>query len=324
MSFNDSSIRRDHATAAKRVLALEAQAVSDLIERIGEDFNAIVESLITSRGRVIVCGMGKSGLIGRKIAATLASTGTPSFFMHPAEALHGDLGMVTEEDYFLGISNSGETHELLALLSFLQDNGNRILAMTGNPASTLARHSTHNLNIAVAKEACSLNLAPTSSSTATLAMGDALAVALLEARGFGPENFARLHPGGSLGRRLFERVSDAMVARSLPWVKAGDSLLEATRHITSSGLGITLVSTDEDGPALITDGDIRRAIEAHGEEFFLLTAADVMTRQPKSVAPTTRMEDALALMDRYNISSLLVIDGDEVLGVVTRQPGHDD
>lgn len=172
-----------HALAGRRVLAAEARGITDLVERVGSDFDAAVNDILASSGRVIVCGMGKSGLIGRKIVATLASTGTPSFFMHPAEALHGDLGMATELDYFLGISNSGETQELVSLISFLRANGNHLLAMTGNPASTLARNATFHLDVSVAEEACSLNLAPTTSTTAALAMGDALAVALMEARG---------------------------------------------------------------------------------------------------------------------------------------------
>ncbi|NUU33232.1 KpsF/GutQ family sugar-phosphate isomerase [Arthrobacter sp. C9C5] len=321
MSFSDATFSpaRKHAEAGRRVLAAEAQGVADLIERVGADFEGAVEDILVSSGRVIVCGMGKSGLIGSKIAATLASTGTPSFFMHPAEALHGDLGMATEADYFLGISNSGETQELVALLPFLLDNGNRILAMTGNPTSTLASHSTFHLDVSVAKEACSLNLAPTSSTTAALAMGDALAVALMEARGFAPENFARLHPGGSLGRRLLELVTDVMIKSSLPWVSPTDRILEVIRQITKSQLGIALVSTPN-GPAIITDGDIRRAVQAYGDAFFSLVAADIMTTTPTMVAPTTRMEDALALMESRRISSVLVADGEKVLGVVTNQP----
>lgn len=319
--LSNDSVRAplDHAAAGRRVLEAEARGVSDLIDRVGPDFDAAVETVLASRGRVIVCGMGKSGLVGRKIAATLASTGTPSFFMHPAEALHGDLGMATDADCFLGISNSGETHELVALLPFLLDNGNQIIAMTGNPASTLARHATVHLDVSVAEEACSLNLAPTSSTTAALAMGDALAVAAMEARGFASENFARLHPGGSLGRRLLERVSDVMITCDLPWVSEHDSILEVIRQMTRSRLGIALVAT-ESGPALITDGDIRRAVETHDRELFSLVASSIMTTDPLSVAPTTRMEDALGIMDARHISSLLVMSGDELVGVVTSQP----
>jgi arabinose-5-phosphate isomerase len=320
MSFSDAKFSppRRHAAAGRRVLAAEARGVADLIGRVGADFDAAVEDILSSSGRVIVCGMGKSGLIGRKIAATLASTGTPSFFMHPAEALHGDLGMATNTDYFLGISNSGETQELVALLPFLLDNGNRILAMTGNPKSTLASHSTFHLDVSVAEEACSLNLAPTSSTTAALAMGDALAVALMEARGFAPENFARLHPGGSLGRRLLERVNDVMITKKLPWTAPSEGILEVVRKMSKSQLGIALVATP-DGTAIITDGDIRRAVQAH-DDVFSLIAADIMTMGPLSVAPTTRMDDALALMDSHRVSSLLVVSGENVLGVVTNQP----
>lgn len=320
MSFSNMTLSppRKHAEAGRRVLLAEAQGVTDLIERVGAEFDAAVEDILASSGRVIVSGMGKSGLVGRKIAATLASTGTPSFFMHPAEALHGDLGMATKDDYFLGISNSGETQELTSLLPFLLDNGNRILAMTGNTASTLARHASHHLDVSVANEACSLNLAPTSSTTATLAMGDALAVALMEARGFVSENFARLHPGGSLGRRLLERVSDVMITDGLPWADASDGILEVIRQMTKSQLGIALIATTE-GTSIITDGDIRRALQTHNEDLFSLTAADIMTANPTMVAPTTRMEDALALMDTRRISSLLVALGNDILGVVTSQ-----
>lgn len=227
--------------------------------------------------------------------------------------------MATDADYFLGISNSGETQELVALLPFLLDNGNRILAMTGNPTSTLASHSTFHLDVSVAEEACSLNLAPTTSTTAALAMGDALAVALMEARGFVSENFARLHPGGSIGRRLLDQVSDVMITKKLPWTTASDGILEVIRQITKSQLGIALVSTPN-GPAIITDGDIRRAVQDHDDAFFSLVAADIMTTTPTMVAPTTRMEDALALMASRQISSLLVGVGDDVLGVVTSQP----
>lgn len=305
-----------HSAVGRRVLAAEARGVSDLIGRVGTDFDLAVDELLAVDGRVIVCGMGKSGLIGRKISATLASTGTPSFFMHPAEALHGDLGMAGRGDYFIGISNSGETSELVSLLPFLKDNGNRVLAMTGNVASTLARNASVHLDVSVAEEACSLNLAPTSSTTATLAMGDALAVALMEARGFASENFARLHPGGSLGRRLLERVTDVMVTRNLPWVAASSGILEVIREITKSQLGLALIAT-ADGPAIITDGDIRRAIEVHDRDVFSLVAADIMTATPRSVGPTTRMDDALALMSSHQVSSVLVVAAGEVLGVVT-------
>lgn len=310
-----------HAQAGRRVLAAEARGVSDLIDRVGADFGAAVEDVYATAGRVIVSGMGKSGLIGRKIAATLASTGTPSFFMHPAEALHGDLGMAGEDDYFLMLSNSGETQEVVALLPFLIDNGNRSLAMTGNAYSSLARHATFHIDVSVAEEACSLNLAPTSSTTAALAMGDALAVALMEVRGFAPENFARLHPGGSLGRRLLELVSDVMITKDLPWTQPSDGILRVTRQMSRSWLGFALVDTP-DGPAIITDGDIRRAIESHDYDLFALTAADIMTVSPMAVAPTARMEDAVALMESSHISSLLVVSNDEVLGVVTIQPSR--
>src|SRR5690606_14608089 len=204
--MNDAAHAGDHRASALRVFAIEAEAVGNLANLIDDDFSRAVEQILQSRGRTIVCGMGKSGIIGRKIAATMASTGTPSFFMHPGEAYHGDLGMVTSDDTFIAISFSGETDEVLKLLPFLKDNGNFIVAITGNPESTLATAADCHLNVRVDEEACPLRLAPTSSTTATLAMGDAMAVTLMEARGFRPENFARFHPGGSLGRRLLSRV----------------------------------------------------------------------------------------------------------------------
>jgi len=316
---SSSEAHNRHAQVARRVLSTEARGVLELVERVGAEFDTAVEDILASKGRVIVCGMGKSGLVGRKISATLASTGTPSFVMHPAEALHGDLGMATSDDYFLGISNSGETHEIVALLPFLRDNGNRMIAMTGNPESTLARHATIHLDVSVAEEACSLNLAPTSSTTATLAMGDALAVALMEARGFASENFARLHPGGSLGRRLLERVSDVMVTADLPWVAEQDGILDVIRQMTRRGLGLALVRA-RGGAAIITDGDIRRAVARHDHDLFSIVAADIMTTEPKSVAPIVRMEDAVSLMLTHGVSSLVVKAEDDVLGVVTSQP----
>lgn len=320
MSFSEQiSHVPTHADTARRVLTAEARGITDMMARVDGKFDAAVEDILASRGRVIVCGMGKSGLVGRKIAATLASTGTPSLFMHPAEALHGDLGMATADDYFIVISNSGETNEIVSLLPFLRDNRNRILAMTGNADSTVARHASIHLDVSVAEEACSLNLAPTSSTTATLAMGDALAVALMEARGFATDNFARLHPGGSLGRRLLERVSDVMIVDGLPWVRPGDGILNVIRTITGRGLGFALVDASE-GVAIITDGDIRRAADTHDHDLFSLVAADIMSRDPKSVAPTTRMEDAMMLMTTHGVSALVVRSDEMVHGVVTAHP----
>ena len=276
-----------------------------------------IRTMLGSRGRVIVCGMGKSGIIGRKVAATLASTGTRSFFMHPGEAYHGDLGMVSGDDTFIAISNSGETEEVVKLLPFLRDNGNFLIALTGDPNSTLAQASSCHLNVGVAEEACPLQLAPTSSTTAALAMGDAIAVALMDARGFQPEHFARFHPGGSLGRRLLSKVEHEMVTGNLPIVDAGDPAIIVLRAITESRLGLALVR-GEVGWGIVTDGDLRRALERFGRDLFDHTAQDFMTQSPAQVAVGTRMEDALAKMERELISALLVFDGQELVGVLKK------
>lgn len=305
---------KDYINIAKSVFVVEAQAINDLCDRLNDCFSLAVEKILSSSGRVIVCGMGKSGIIGKKIAATLASTGTPSFFMHPGEAYHGDLGMVTTHDVFVAISNSGETDEVLKLIPFLKDNGNFLVALTGSPSSSLASAAHAHLNIAVKEEACPLQLAPTSSTTATLAMGDALAVTLMKARDFKPENFARFHPGGSLGRRLLSRVEDEMVSDQLPLVEADAKVLDVIHAMTRGSLGLAVV-TSHKGYGLITDGDIRRAIECHGPQVFEKCAADFMTREPAHVGIGTRVEDALALMESRHITSLLVFDDERLAGV---------
>lgn len=306
--------RMDFIAVAKRVFSIEAQAVALLADRLDNSFTEAVERILNSNGRVIVCGMGKSGIIGKKIAATLASTGTPSFFMHPGEAYHGDLGMVTAEDIFVAISNSGETDEVLKLIPFLKDNGNYLVAFTGNPISTLAKAAHSHLDIGVPEEACPLQLAPTSSTTATLAMGDALAVTLMKARDFRPESFARFHPGGSLGRRLLSKVEDEMITSKLPLVNEEAQVLEVIKAISFGSLGLAIV-TLADGWGLVTDGDIRRAIECHGNNVFNKKAADLMTRSPSKVSVGTRIEDALLLMDKRNITSLLVFQDELLAGV---------
>lgn len=303
----------DHRASALRVFAIEAEAIRNLADQIDEDFARSVERILQSHGRTIVCGMGKSGIIGRKIAATLASTGTPSFFMHPGEAYHGDLGMVAVDDTFVAISFSGETDEVVKLLPFLKDNGNFIVAITGNPDSTLATSADCHLNVHVNEEACTLRLAPTSSTTATLAMGDALAVALMDARGFKPENFARFHPGGSLGRRLLSRVEHEM-ATDLPVAQSNATVMEIIAAITRSRLGLVVVC-HEGRWAIITDGDVRRAVERHGQGVFACVATDLMSSDPAQVAVGTRVEDALLLMERRRISALLVFDADKLVGI---------
>lgn len=299
---------------AKDVFRVESDAVANLASRIDQNFVDSVSAILESSGRCIICGMGKSGIIGKKMAATLASTGTPSFFMHPGEAYHGDLGMVTPDDVFVAISNSGETSEVVKLIPFLKDNGNYLVSLTGNPESTLAKASNSHLDISVEEEACPLQLAPTASTTATLAMGDALAVTLMKARDFKPENFARFHPGGSLGRRLLSTVNDEMVAERLPLVAPEASVLDLIESIGVGGLGIAIVQSSA-GLGIVTDGDIRRAVQKYGDNLFQVTANDVMTPDPACIASGTRIEDALYLMDKQRITSLLVTDKGQVIGV---------
>jgi arabinose-5-phosphate isomerase len=294
---------------AAQTFDIEARALLALAARQGEGFTHSVQAMLDCRGRVIVMGMGKSGHVGRKIAATLASTGTPAFFVHPAEASHGDLGMVAPGDVVLAISNSGESDELAAILPALRRIGVTLLAMSGNVESTLARHADHVLNSAVDQEACPMNLAPTASTTAQMALGDALAVALLDARGFHEEDFARSHPGGSLGRKLLMHVRDLMRSgAALPRVAPGASFLEMLGEMTGKGLGFTAV-VDGDGRAvgIFTDGDLRRLIE-RGADLRELRAQDVMHRQPRSVAADALAVDAAEVMERHRVTSVLAVD----------------
>jgi len=270
-----------------------------------------VTVILSSHGRVVVSGMGKSGLIGQKIASTMASTGTPAFFLHPAEGIHGDLGMIMKGDVVIAISNSGETEELLRILPVVKRLGADLIAMSGNPDSTLSRMADVYLDVSVSEEACPLGLAPTSSTTATLAMGDALAVALLVQRGFKEEDFAIFHPGGSLGKKLLLRVEDLMHSgENIPLVTEETQMKEALFVITSKGLGVTGV-TDPDGHLLgvITDGDLRRALE-RGEEILKITAGSLMRRGPKRILRTDLAAAALQTMERYAITSLFVFDDD--------------
>ena len=311
---SETSANKGYLESARRVFEIESEAIRSLSAKLDQNFDVAIEQILRSKGRVIVCGMGKSGIIGKKISATLASTGTPSFFMHPGEAYHGDLGMVTPDDLFMAISFSGETEEVIKLLSFLKDNGNFLIAMTGNPSSTLARSASCHLNVSVSEEACPLKLAPTSSTTATLAMGDALAITLMEARHFKPENFARFHPGGSLGRRLLHRVEHEMVTSNLPIVDESAGTMEVICSITRSSLGLVVINT-KDGWGVITDGDVRRAVEKHGKGVFDRCAADLMTTNPIRVSVGTRVGDAISLMERRQITALLVFDGDTLVGI---------
>jgi len=299
---------------AARTFEIEARALLGLAARQGGAFPSAVQAMLACRGRVVVTGMGKSGHVGHKIAATLASTGTPAFFLHPAEASHGDLGMVQAGDVVLAISNSGESDELAAILPALRRMRVTVVAMTGRPASTLARHADIVLSSAVEEEACPLNLAPTASTTAQMALGDALAVALLDARGFREEDFARSHPGGSLGRKLLMHVHDLMRSGdALPQVRPAATFGELLRAMTDKGLGFTAV-TDASGLLLgvFTDGDLRRQIE-RGVDLRTQTAADVMSDAPKRIRADALAVEAAALMEQYRITSVLVVDADDRL-----------
>jgi arabinose-5-phosphate isomerase len=294
------------ATAA---LDIETRAVAGLKARLGPSFAEAVNRVLACQGRVVVTGMGKSGHVGRKIAATLASTGTPALFMHPAEASHGDLGMVTPADVVLAISNSGESDELNVILPVLKRQGITLLAMTGRAGSSLARHADVVLDSGVDEEACPLNLAPTASTTAQMALGDALAVTLLELRGFGQEDFARSHPGGALGRRLLVHVRDVMRGEApLPAVRPEASFTALLQAISVGGMGIAaVVDADEQVLGVFTDGDLRRTIE-HGGDLRALTAGAVMHRNPRSIQAGALAAQAAALMEQHKINSLLVTD----------------
>jgi arabinose-5-phosphate isomerase len=294
---------------ARETLDIEANALLKLKERLDHRFVQAVDMLLGVQGRVVVTGMGKSGHIGRKIAATLASTGTPAMFVHPAEASHGDLGMIKVVDVVLAISNSGESDELVAILPVLKRQGVPLIAMTGGLTSALARHADVVLDCSVDKEACPLNLAPTASTTAQLAMGDALAVALLDARGFKPEDFARSHPGGSLGRRLLTHLSDVMrKGQDVPQVSPDAEFTTLMREMSSKGLGATSI-TDADGRVLgvFTDGDLRRLIEK-GVDLRSLKASDVMHANPHTIAENALAVEAAELMELHRITSILVVD----------------
>ena len=293
------------------VLRLEAAAVAALEARLDADFVGACELLLSCRGRIVVTGMGKSGIIAKKIAATLASTGSPALFLHHAEGSHGDLGMLTRQDCLLALSNSGETAELLAILPVVKRLAVPLIAMTGNPQSTLAHSAAVHLNCAVAREACPLNLAPTASTTATLAMGDALAMALLQARGFSADDFALSHPGGSLGKRLLLRVQDVMHrGTSLPKVRADTPLCEAVLEISSKGLGMTAVVDAEDRVlGIFTDGDLRRAF-ARRQDIWEQPMAELAHAKPATIIAEALAAEALALMENNRIGALLVTDGE--------------
>ena len=305
-----ASGRHHHAlNLAREVLRTEASAVAQLAHRIDIEFADALDLLLGCGGRVIVVGIGKSGHIARKVAATFASTGTAAFFVHPAEAGHGDLGMITGNDVVIAFSNSGETAEVLAIAPAIKRLGAKMVALTGNPESTLARLADAHLNTAVAKEACPLNLAPTASTTAQLAMGDALAVALLDAKGFGAEDFARSHPGGTLGRRLLTRVSDVMrTGSAVPSVPSSATLAEAVLEISAKRMGMTAVlDTDGSIAGVFTDGDLRRALERI-DSFKSAHVADLMTPNPATIGSDALAAEAVRVMELRKINQLLVAD----------------
>ena len=303
--------------SALNTFRAEAEAVQSLAGQLTDDFEKAVRAILATHGKVIVTGMGKSGLVGRKIAATLASTGTPSFFLHPGEAYHGDLGMIEAGDIVLALSNSGQTDEVLRLIPYLQECGNTVIAMTGNAGSTLAKNSTYPLDVSVKSEACPLSLAPTCSTTAQLAMGDALAVALMNERGFRAEDFARFHPGGSLGRRLLTRVGDVMRSEHLPTASPSSRLGEVIITISDARMGVAVILDEGKIAGIVTDGDVRRAMLKYGARFFDITADEIMTRTPKTVSVADRLTDAEQLMQDNKIHSLIVVDRDgKLAGIV--------
>lgn len=302
---------------AREAIQTESDALLKLKSGLGDEFVKAVNTILASHGKVIMTGMGKSGLIARKIAATLASTGTPSFYLHPGEAFHGDLGMISKEDIIIALSYSGETDEVLKIVPFIHDNGNTLISMTGKPESALAKNSDIHLDVAVDHEACILHLAPTTSTTVQLAMGDALSCALMKMRNFTAMDFARLHPGGSLGRRLLMTVGNVMRRHDLPVVDENCSATEMIHAISQGGLGLIVICRGEEILGIITDGDIRRAMERRQAEFFNIKPMDIATPSPKMIHPDEKLIEAEKMMTRHKVNSLLVVDDNRhLVGVI--------
>ncbi|MBF1554329.1 MAG: KpsF/GutQ family sugar-phosphate isomerase [Prevotella pleuritidis] len=317
--MNDKALDRLKEVRAYAIQCLkdEAEALIDLIPQLDENFDRAVEMMYRCRGKIIVTGVGKSGNIGAKIAATLSSTGTPAFFINPLDAYHGDLGVMTPDDIVLALSNSGQTDELLRFIPMVLHMHVPIIGMSGNPDSLLAKYSNVHIKVWVKKEACPLNLAPTSSTTAVLAVGDALAVALMQVRDFRPKDFAQFHPGGELGKRLLTTAEDVMRSNELPVIPQNMHLGEAIIHVSKGKLGLGVALIDNKVTGLITDGDIRRAMERWQAHFFDKTVSDIMTRKPKSVSPDTKITEIQRMMHEYKIHTVLVVDGENhLLGVV--------
>ena len=308
--------KQDYIQIAKDVFTIEAQSIQDLSHHLSQDFSDVIELILQSKGRLVVSGMGKSGHIGVKISATLASTGTPSFFLHPAEAIHGDLGMLTKDDIVLAISNSGESEEIIRIIPIIQKMQIPLIAMAGKKDSTLAKEANYFLDISIKKEACPLQLAPMSSTTATLAMGDALAAVLMKARNFQPEDFALYHPGGSLGKKLLTKVKDIMHTQNLPILMPQSSFTELIKTMTSGKLGLCIVMQDGVINGIITDGDLRRALEQTEKSRFELLAKDIMTASPKTISQEAMAVDAEAFMLTHKINNLLVTHNNTLVGVV--------
>lgn len=315
---NDNPIKENVRQYAIQCIRDEADALLELIPQIDDNFDAAVSMMFNCRGKIIITGVGKSGHIGAKIAATLSSTGTPTFYANPLDIFHGDLGVMTSDDVVLALSNSGQTDELLRFIPMVRHMNVPLIAMTGNEHSLLAKYSDIHLKCRVNKEACPLNLAPTSSTTAALAMGDAIAIALMQVRKFKPRDFAQFHPGGELGKRLLTTAADVMRSDDLPIIPEDMHLGEAIIHVSKGklGLGVSL-SPDNTVTGLITDGDIRRAMERWQAQFFDRTVSDIMTRQPKTVLPTTKITEILRIMHKYKIHTVLVVDTNQhLVGIV--------
>ena len=302
---------------AKKCFQDEAQAIMDLIPKLDGNFTKAIELIIGSKGKLILTGVGKSGHIGAKIASTMASTGTPAFFVNPLDAFHGDLGMICTGDVVLAISNSGQTDELLRFIPLLKERNIPIISMSGNPESLLAKYSDCHLDISVNKEACPLNLAPTSSTTATLAMGDAIACALMTVRNFQAKDFAQFHPGGSLGRRLLSRVKDYMTSENLPIVTRDSKICDTLLQISRTKMGIAVVVEDGRILGAVTDGDIRRTMQRDQDSFFQLTVKDLMNTNPKTIKENAKLSEAESIMRKHNIKSLIVVNEENSLvGVI--------
>lgn len=302
---------------AIEVFKEEAKAILNLINLLDDNFENVVNAILNTKGRVIVTGIGKSGTIGKKISSTLASTGTPSFFLHPAEAFHGDLGMIKSQDIIIAITNSGETDEILKLVPFIKDNGNLIIAITGNPNSTLAVNSNYHLNIHVDKEVCPLDLSPTSSATTTLVMGDALVVALMNERRFRQQDYARFHPGGNLGRRLLIRMKDIMKKQDLPLISENSLMPDIIQSISAGGCGLAII-TDVTNQVLgiITDGDIRKCMQSKENSFFVLKAKEIMNRNPILINQNVTINEAEQIFKERKINTIIVVEDRKIIGLV--------